>query len=234
MFIKFHNLALFLAIADYPTTIAVNYYFERKRAIANGISAAGTGVGAFAMAPISYILIEHYGWRGSMMFLAGIALNCCVFGMPLMELANTTVEPPSKAENGRLKNIEEEIQTTGGGHKAANTLVVASVPGSPVYSRSVSKLSTSPMRPDAALSKLALLKAATNRASPVSIRESENETAGELSDSGTIAITPRVASRCESYRTPAISVEQRPLGSPPDYRQHLRQPLRLISKISAR
>lgn len=37
------NLAFSLALADYPSTIAVNYYFERKRAFANGISAAGVG-----------------------------------------------------------------------------------------------------------------------------------------------------------------------------------------------
>ena len=39
-----------------PANVAINYYFEKKRALASGISQAGAGVGRFVFAPLILFL----------------------------------------------------------------------------------------------------------------------------------------------------------------------------------
>ncbi|XP_025016340.1 monocarboxylate transporter 12-like [Tetranychus urticae] len=63
-----------------PAIVMVGHYFERRRAFATGIAVCGSGVGAFLMAPIIQYLNDTYHWRGCVLILAGIVLNCAVFG----------------------------------------------------------------------------------------------------------------------------------------------------------
>jgi len=48
-----------------PTIVGVGLYFRRKRAIATGISVAGTGFGAIIFAPFTEYLLENLGWKGA-------------------------------------------------------------------------------------------------------------------------------------------------------------------------
>ena len=59
-------------------TVAVTRYFLKKRARALGISYCGSGIGLFALPPLVRFLLEQYSWRGSLIILAGLMLNCCV------------------------------------------------------------------------------------------------------------------------------------------------------------
>lgn len=45
-----------------------------------GITVAGSGLGNFMIAPLVSFLIQEYGWRGTLMVLSGIMLNCALFG----------------------------------------------------------------------------------------------------------------------------------------------------------
>ncbi|XP_018905157.2 uncharacterized protein [Bemisia tabaci] len=63
-----------------PAVVCVGYYFETKRSLATGIAVCGSGVGTFAFAPFAAFLIEQYGWKGANLILAGLILNCAVFG----------------------------------------------------------------------------------------------------------------------------------------------------------
>ncbi|KAF6036301.1 hypothetical protein EB796_005387 [Bugula neritina] len=63
-----------------PTIVGVGLYFRRKRAIATGISVAGTGFGAIIFAPFTEYLLENLGWKGAHIVFAGLMLQCCVFG----------------------------------------------------------------------------------------------------------------------------------------------------------
>ncbi|XP_060598825.1 monocarboxylate transporter 14-like isoform X1 [Ruditapes philippinarum] len=60
--------------------IVVGTYFHRKRAIATGIAMSGSGLGTFAYAYLTNILLSRYDWRGTVLILGGILLNGIVCG----------------------------------------------------------------------------------------------------------------------------------------------------------
>ncbi|XP_078613214.1 monocarboxylate transporter 13-like [Branchiostoma floridae x Branchiostoma japonicum] len=69
-----------------PCITMVGRYFKRRLSLANGIGISGSGVGAFVLPPTFQLLIDNYGWRGSLFIVAGIALQGCVFGAFLRPL----------------------------------------------------------------------------------------------------------------------------------------------------
>lgn len=77
-----------------PAAVTISFYFERKRAFATGMAVCGSGIGGFLMAPCCQHLVDSYGWRGSLLILAGLTLNCCVVGA----LFRPIEEPASKPE----------------------------------------------------------------------------------------------------------------------------------------
>ena len=62
------------------TFIMVNHYFDKYRSLATGIATCGSGIGMFIFAPLSLLLIETFAWKGAMLIIAGISLNCFVLG----------------------------------------------------------------------------------------------------------------------------------------------------------
>ncbi|XP_050502934.1 monocarboxylate transporter 5 isoform X2 [Diabrotica virgifera virgifera] len=72
-----------------PAIVSVTTYFEKKRSLATGIAVCGSGFGTFLFAPIISKLLEAYGWRGSILIIGGIILECILFGAlfrPLEEI----------------------------------------------------------------------------------------------------------------------------------------------------
>lgn len=60
--------------------VSIAYWFDKKRTLAVGLGACGTGVGTFIYAPMTRYFIESFGWRGTILLLAGTLLNMCVCG----------------------------------------------------------------------------------------------------------------------------------------------------------
>ena len=56
-------------------TIIINLYFDKRRALANGIVSSGAGVGMFLFSILGRYLLDHYTWKGKMLIEAAIALN---------------------------------------------------------------------------------------------------------------------------------------------------------------
>lgn len=107
-------------------------YFNEKLGLANGIAMAGSGMGAFAMAPIVEYFVREFEWKITLILIGALTLQCCVLGAllrPFKEkkavvddlklrnestsslIANEKSAPeqvkPSFAQN--LKNIFKEI-----------------------------------------------------------------------------------------------------------------------------
>ncbi|XP_019644913.1 PREDICTED: uncharacterized protein LOC109485688 [Branchiostoma belcheri] len=92
-----------------PCITTVGRYFKRRLALANGIGISGSGLGAFALPPVFQLLIDEYGWRGSLFIVAGVALQGCVFGALLRPISlradiqekstHVTDEPTSRNTN---------------------------------------------------------------------------------------------------------------------------------------
>ncbi|XP_060078190.1 monocarboxylate transporter 9-like [Ylistrum balloti] len=62
-----------------PSIVIISYYFDKRRAFATGLAVCGSGIGAFAVPPLSVVLVETYGWKGATWLLSGILLNGVVF-----------------------------------------------------------------------------------------------------------------------------------------------------------
>ncbi|CAL1283660.1 unnamed protein product [Larinioides sclopetarius] len=94
-----------------PAVVTVGFYFDRRRAFATGLAVCGSGVGTFIMAPLVQYLLFAFDWRGTMLILAGIVLNCAFFGAlfrPLkVEVPKKDVETPKDVKPPMLKRIQE-------------------------------------------------------------------------------------------------------------------------------
>jgi len=84
----------------FRSVVMVSFYFDKKRAIANGIIlsiienfcltffwllvlglvTAGTGIGALSFGPLANFLMGNFGWKTGMWIFAGIMLTCILFG----------------------------------------------------------------------------------------------------------------------------------------------------------
>nr|XP_042912380.1 monocarboxylate transporter 12-like [Parasteatoda tepidariorum] len=83
-----------------PAIVSVGYYFSTKRAFATGIAVCGSGMGAFLFAPLTQLLLETYDWKGALLIMAGLSLNCAVFGSLMRPL-----NPPSPHNKVRSKRF---------------------------------------------------------------------------------------------------------------------------------
>ena len=72
-----------------PAVVCVGYYFETRRSLATGIAVCGSGFGTFTFAPLASYLIETFGWKGALLILAGLILNCVLFGALMKPLVYT-------------------------------------------------------------------------------------------------------------------------------------------------
>lgn len=81
MMITFGVIAgLGLGLVYVTAVVSIAYWFDKKRTLAVGLGACGTGVGTFIYAPMTQYFIEEYGWRGTILLLSGTLLNLCVCG----------------------------------------------------------------------------------------------------------------------------------------------------------
>ncbi|CAG9584927.1 unnamed protein product [Danaus chrysippus] len=69
-----------LGLVYVTAVVSIAYWFEKKRNLAVGLGACGTGVGTFVYAPMTQYFIDEYGWRGTILLLSGTLLNLCVCG----------------------------------------------------------------------------------------------------------------------------------------------------------
>lgn len=102
LFLTFGVLAGFgLSLCYVGSVVIVAYYFDKRRSFATGLSVCGSGIGTFVFAPLSQMLINEFGWRGTTLILAGLFLNLAVCGALMRDLPWT---PSHKAKILRKKN----------------------------------------------------------------------------------------------------------------------------------
>ncbi|KAJ4436472.1 hypothetical protein ANN_16503 [Periplaneta americana] len=63
-----------------PAIVSVTCYFEKYRSLATGIAVCGSGLGTFIFAPLTEHLVAEYGWRGAVLIIAALVLNCVILG----------------------------------------------------------------------------------------------------------------------------------------------------------
>ncbi|KZC11903.1 PREDICTED: monocarboxylate transporter 12 [Dufourea novaeangliae] len=61
-----------------PGIILVSQYFDKHRALANGICVSGTAAGSFVFPLLIEVLVESFGFHGTILLLGGCMLHVCV------------------------------------------------------------------------------------------------------------------------------------------------------------
>ncbi|VVC35611.1 Major facilitator superfamily,Major facilitator superfamily domain [Cinara cedri] len=69
-----------LCLCYVTAVVSIAYWFDKKRTLATGLGACGTGIGTLLYAPLTQYSITEYGWRGTVLLLAGTFFNFCVCG----------------------------------------------------------------------------------------------------------------------------------------------------------
>ncbi|XP_070563215.1 monocarboxylate transporter 13-like [Ptychodera flava] len=93
--------SLFYFMVPLPALAMISRYFEKRLSIAMGLALAGSGFGQFTFSLGTQVLLDTYGWRGTLIILAGVSLHFCVAGAlmkPLVE--NTHVEITESSQEG--------------------------------------------------------------------------------------------------------------------------------------
>ncbi|XP_070758746.1 monocarboxylate transporter 2-like [Enoplosus armatus] len=82
----------------------ISKYFLVKRPLANGLAMAGSPVFLCFLAPVNQYLLVKFGWRGSLLILGGLMLNCCVAGA----LMRPVILPRETSPCAPQKKVEEQ------------------------------------------------------------------------------------------------------------------------------
>lgn len=69
-----------LGLTYITAVVSIAFWFEKRRNLAVGLGACGTGIGTFVYAPFTTMLLYEYGWRWTVILLSGTLLNMCVCG----------------------------------------------------------------------------------------------------------------------------------------------------------
>uniref|UniRef100_A0A1B6DDB5 Major facilitator superfamily (MFS) profile domain-containing protein n=1 Tax=Clastoptera arizonana TaxID=38151 RepID=A0A1B6DDB5_9HEMI len=81
MYLTFGIMAgLGLGFCFVTAVVSIAYWFDKKRTLATSLGACGTGMGTLLYAPMTQYFIKEYGWRGTVLLLAGTFFNMCVCG----------------------------------------------------------------------------------------------------------------------------------------------------------
>ncbi|UYV69590.1 hypothetical protein LAZ67_6004035 [Cordylochernes scorpioides] len=116
LFITFTISGFGLALCYVASIVIVAYYFEKLRSFATGLAVCGTGIGTLIFPPFTLYLLEKYGWRGTLLILAGFFLNMMVFGALMRDLdddeaAAPAEETPEEIDPPRLSSSLVQLPT---------------------------------------------------------------------------------------------------------------------------
>ncbi|XP_041073162.1 monocarboxylate transporter 4-like [Carcharodon carcharias] len=98
-----------LALNFQPSLIMLNRYFDKRRPLANGLSAAGSPVFLCCLSPLGQILSKVYGWRGGFLILGGLLLNCCACAA-LMRPLKPTRKEQEKIEEAKKAQVQKKTK----------------------------------------------------------------------------------------------------------------------------
>ncbi|XP_076443067.1 uncharacterized protein LOC143281699 [Babylonia areolata] len=90
-----------------PSVTMVNMYFHKKRGVVAGIITSGSGFGLLALAPLTEMLMEQYGWRGCYLIMAAITLHLCVCASLMRPLPHRPSSPSPSHTEGVVVEAKE-------------------------------------------------------------------------------------------------------------------------------
>lgn len=92
-----------------PAIVSVTMYFEKYRSLATGIAVCGSGLGTVVFSPLTDFLIAKYGWRGAMVIISAIVLNCIAFGVMFRPLPAPKRRKPQIKDNNGDSDVTKKL-----------------------------------------------------------------------------------------------------------------------------
>jgi MFS family permease len=102
-----------LGLNGLVSTVACNYYFEKRLALSTGLNKTGLSIGSFVFPPLSAYVLQAYTWKGVMYLNAGIALLSSIFGCLIIPFQTQKDDNSSRAKK-KTKNDENCENNIGG------------------------------------------------------------------------------------------------------------------------
>ncbi|XP_077977627.1 monocarboxylate transporter 12-like [Glandiceps talaboti] len=119
LYILYITYALLVGIGSglsfVPAILLISKYFERRHGFANGLAYSGSAIGMLAYPPVGHLLIECYGWRGTLFITAGLSAQIVVCGA-LMKPVNcdkpckkrVSTPPPALPRDGPSSTLSSD------------------------------------------------------------------------------------------------------------------------------
>ncbi|XP_049869471.1 monocarboxylate transporter 3-like [Pectinophora gossypiella] len=98
--------------------VSIAYWFEKRRNLAVGLGSCGVGFGTFIYSPITSSLLDYYGWRGTLLMLAGTVLNVCICGAVMRDPEWLILEQKKQRKLNKSKRASSSVSISaksGGG-----------------------------------------------------------------------------------------------------------------------
>ncbi|XP_015173576.1 PREDICTED: monocarboxylate transporter 12 isoform X2 [Polistes dominula] len=97
-----------------PGIIIVSQYFDKHRALANGICVSGTAAGSFVFPLLIETLVKNFGFHGTILLLGGCMLHVCVSATLYRPLENNYLPDNNETNDKRVKSDEKKNDSNGG------------------------------------------------------------------------------------------------------------------------
>ncbi|XP_053607101.1 uncharacterized protein LOC128673357 [Plodia interpunctella] len=89
--------------------VSIAYWFEKRRNLAVGLGSCGVGFGTFIYSPLTTYLLKEYGWRGTLLLLAGTVLNVCICGAVMRDPEWLILEQKKQRKLSHAKKASSSI-----------------------------------------------------------------------------------------------------------------------------
>ncbi|XP_071804196.1 monocarboxylate transporter 12-like [Asterias amurensis] len=96
-----------IALCFTAAGVALAQYFNKYFARVSGFTSSGIGLGMIVTPPLLRVLLDMYGWRGTMLIMGAICLNVCAVG--------ALYRPLGHARTTRHQNDSELLDEKGSG-----------------------------------------------------------------------------------------------------------------------
>lgn len=89
--------------------VSIAFWFDKRRNLAVGLGSCGVGFGTFIYSPLTTYLLENFGWRGTLVLLAGTVLNVCVCGMVMKDPEWLILEQKKQRKLSKAKRASSSM-----------------------------------------------------------------------------------------------------------------------------
>ncbi|XP_038054213.1 monocarboxylate transporter 14-like [Patiria miniata] len=134
--IHMYTLAFFtglgISLCYMAATVAVADYFRKYYAQVSGICMAGSSTFMVVSPPLFHLLLDAYGWRGTMLVAAAMCANLCVAGALYRSLHGSKVDDCNPNRDERLsegQNTHQQVQVRSDVHKLKRLSLVGFLKG---------------------------------------------------------------------------------------------------------